>query len=214
VPQGLLLGPLLWNLVYDGLLRLLDPVKDVDAVAFAGDLALVITMRKSQDIVDRIREAMKLVTDWYKDAGLHLAPEMTEVVLLTGKCVSKVLKFDVGNGEITTRNTVRYLGILIDNARRYSPHLDQVCDKTERFVGATGSLLPNVNGHTDTVRKLCYGVYESVILYVAQIWASALNMERNKKILRSAQRAYRTVSYAALYVVTGSMTIHIKAKLR
>jgi hypothetical protein len=48
VPQGLLLGPLLWNLVYDGLLRLLDPVKDVDAVAFAGDLVLVIAMRKSQ----------------------------------------------------------------------------------------------------------------------------------------------------------------------
>jgi hypothetical protein len=44
VPQGLILGLLLWNIVHDGLLSVLDPVKDVDAVVFADDLALVITM--------------------------------------------------------------------------------------------------------------------------------------------------------------------------
>lgn len=46
VPQGLVLGPLLWNLVYDGFLRALDSLKDVDAVAFTDDLALIITARK------------------------------------------------------------------------------------------------------------------------------------------------------------------------
>jgi hypothetical protein len=47
-------------------------------------------------------------------------------------------------------------------------------------------------------------------------------MDRNRKILVSAQRAalvrtstaYRTVSHGALCVVTGSMPIHIKARLR
>lgn len=32
-------------------------------IAFADDLTLLITMRKSQDIGDRVREAMELVTD-------------------------------------------------------------------------------------------------------------------------------------------------------
>lgn len=57
--------------MYDGLLKVLDPVKDLDAIAFADDLALVIIMRKSQDIGDRVREAMKLVTDWCNDTNLH-----------------------------------------------------------------------------------------------------------------------------------------------
>jgi hypothetical protein len=84
VPQGSILQLLLWNLVYGGLLRVSGSVKDVDAVAFADDLGLVITMRKSQNIGDRVREAMKLVKDWCKDAGLYLAQEKTEVILFTG----------------------------------------------------------------------------------------------------------------------------------
>jgi hypothetical protein len=164
---------------------------------------------------------MEVVTDWCTDTGLHLTQEKTEVILVMGKRVPKVLNIDVGNGEITTRNTIRYLSVLMDNARRYSPHLEQVCDKVERFVGAIRNLLPKVNKPTDTVRKLYYGVWKSVVLYAAPIWASVLNMEKNRKILRNAQRAalirtstaYRTVSYATLCVVTGSMPIHIKARL-
>jgi hypothetical protein len=171
--------------VYDGLLSVLDPVKDVDAVAFADDLALVITMRNSQDIGGNVPEAVNVVMDWCTDTGLHLAQEKTEVILQTGKRVPKVLNIDVGNGQITTRNTIRYLGVLMDNARRYSPHLEQVCDKAERFVGAIRSLLPNVNGPIDAVRNLYYGVWESVVLYAAPIWAFVLNMEKNRKILRS-----------------------------
>jgi hypothetical protein len=58
VPQGSVLGSLLWNLVYDGLLKALDPVKDVDAIAFADNLTLAIAVRKSQDFGDRVRDTV------------------------------------------------------------------------------------------------------------------------------------------------------------
>lgn len=57
--------------MYDGLLKVLDPIKDLDAIAFADDLVLVIIIRKSQDIGDRVREAMKLVTNWCNDTNLY-----------------------------------------------------------------------------------------------------------------------------------------------
>jgi hypothetical protein len=183
-------------------------------------IALVITMRKAQAIGDRVREAMKLVTDWCKDAGLHLAQEKTEIILLTGKRVPKVFKFDVGNGEITTRNTVRYLGVLMNNARRYSPIWSKRVIRRRGLLEPSGAL-SNMNRPTDTVRRLYYGVWESVFLYAAPIWASVLSLYKNRTILKSAQRAalvrtsttYRTVSHGALCVVTGSMLIHIKARL-
>lgn len=84
-------------------------------------------------------------TDRCKDTGLHLEQEKTEVILLTGKRVPKIFKFDLGDGEITISQSVKYLGMLLDNARRYSPYLQQVWDKAERFVKAIRSLLPNVN---------------------------------------------------------------------
>ena len=57
------------------------------------------------------------------------------------------------------------------------------------IVVAIRSLLPNVNGPTDSARRLYSRVWESVLLYAAPIWASALGMARDKKIVISAQRA-------------------------
>lgn len=69
--------------MYDDLLHALDSVKDLNAVAFSDDLALIITIRKMQDICDRVRKAMKVVTDWCAESGLHLAQKKTENILLT-----------------------------------------------------------------------------------------------------------------------------------
>lgn len=60
-----------------------------------------------------------------------------------------------------------------------------MCEKVERFVNAIGSLLPNVNGPTDSVRKLYYVVWESMVLYAEPIWASSLDIEKNKRIVIS-----------------------------
>ena len=98
VSQGSALGPLLWISVYDGLLRALDSFKDVDAVALADDLALMITIRKMHEIGDRVCGLLETVADWCNDAGLRLAIEKTEVILLTGKRVPKVFIIDVGRG--------------------------------------------------------------------------------------------------------------------
>lgn len=174
MPQGSILGPLLWNLVYEGLLWALGPIKDVDAFGFADDVAPIITMRESQEIGDKVGGLVKVVIDWCKDTGLRLAREKTEVILLIGKRVPKVFNLDVGGVKIVNKEVVKYLGVLSDNVRRYSSRLEQACDKSKRFVGAIKSLLPNVNGPTDSVRRLYYGIWELVVLYAAPIWASAL----------------------------------------
>jgi hypothetical protein len=89
-------------------------------------------------------------------------------------------------------------------------------------LGAIRSLLPNVNGPKDAVRRLYYSVRESVVLCNAQIWASSLGRDINRKIAKRAQRAalirtstaYRTVLHGALCLLTGNMPILIKAWLR
>jgi hypothetical protein len=48
VLQGSVLGPLLWNLVYDQLLVRLDNIVSVKAFAFADDLALTCTTKKNE----------------------------------------------------------------------------------------------------------------------------------------------------------------------
>lgn len=61
VPQGSILGPTLWNVGYDSVLRQ-DWPASVTPVAFADDLALVITAREEEELESLGNEAL-LVQD-------------------------------------------------------------------------------------------------------------------------------------------------------
>jgi hypothetical protein len=48
VPQGSVIGSLLWNLVYDGLINKFDNLTNVKVVAFADDLAILMAMNRKK----------------------------------------------------------------------------------------------------------------------------------------------------------------------
>jgi hypothetical protein len=58
------------------------------------------------------------------------------------------------------------------------------------------------------------------VTYGAPVWAGAIDIEKNRKIVKRAQRTalcitttpYRTVSHVALCVLTGNLPIYIKVK--
>lgn len=84
--------------MYDGVLETLDRVKDIEAVAFTDDLAVLLKVRESEDVEERIRVVIGMATRCCSDAGLHLAREKTEVLLLTRKRIPISSTFNVGNG--------------------------------------------------------------------------------------------------------------------
>jgi hypothetical protein len=69
------LDPLLWNLVYDGLIKKLDNLTNVKVVAFADDLAILVAMNREERIEMRINEYMNKMAKWYVDAGTRIAKE-------------------------------------------------------------------------------------------------------------------------------------------
>jgi hypothetical protein len=135
--------------------------------------------------------------------------------------IPKVIDIKVGNYNLKTKNVIKYLGIEIDNSTKYTTHIEKVCTRANAIVGAMRSQLSNVRGSSNHARRLYYNIWESVLIYTIPVWAGALKMIKNKKIMTREQRAtltrtyipYRTVSHAALYMLTSNMSIYIKAQM-
>lgn len=68
VPQ-VSVGPDLWNLMYDGLLKI-DLPSDTELIVFADDVAIVCTAEVSFLLEERLGEALQDVASWMTDNGL------------------------------------------------------------------------------------------------------------------------------------------------
>lgn len=78
------------------------------------------------------------------------------------------MKIDIGGFLLRTKQEIRYLGVQLDNCRKFGVHFEKVCGKADALMGALRSLLLNVEEPTGSVRRLFYGVWESVQSAIAE----------------------------------------------
>lgn len=162
------------------------------SVAYADDLALVISAESSCELVWNTEENLGRIERWMIAHDLTLARKKTEIVVLKG----------------ATRQRVT-----LQQNWLFGGHIQSVCQKVSEKAGRLRRLMPNVPGPNMIKRKVMAQACESALLYAALVWWQAVEVTRNrcrlesvqKKTLLSVASAYRTVSTPALQVVT---TIH------
>lgn len=221
VPQGSVLGPLLWNVMYDEVLRLPLP-EETTTIGFADDLVIVVCGKLLEEITYKANKAVATVRQWISSAGLHLADHKTEALLVTSRKVRETISLTVGNIDIQSQSSLRYLGVQIDARLRFDEHLRIVSCKAARVTNALARIMPNIGGPGQNRRKLLATVSSSILLYAAPIWKSAMLVQSyarkaNSVYRRSAlrvTRAFRTVSYDAVCVVASMPPIDLLAEER
>jgi hypothetical protein len=82
--QGSVLGPTLWNLFYDGLLRMQVP-KGVKIIAFADDVAVVAVAQNGALAEEMVNPVLADISHWMTTNELTLAPAKSESIVLTTK---------------------------------------------------------------------------------------------------------------------------------
>lgn len=219
VPQGSVLGPLLWIIMYDGVLRLKLP-KGVKIIGFADDIALVIVAKYIHELEALANEAIALIRQWLEEARLKLAEHKTEVVLISSRKKIEYMQIQVGDQTIVSKDAVKYLGVMIDNRLKFKTHVEYSSKKAAQIQTALTRMLPNIGGPGYDRRILLSRVTSSVLLYAAPVWAGSLKTKEIQRMIARPYRlaalraicGYRTVSDEAAYMVAGMLPIEIAAE--
>lgn len=221
VPQGSVIGPLLWNLMYDSLLDVNTGHNTTQSsttlVAFADDVAVITTGRTTLQLEVATNGALEAVADWMRKNGLELSAHKTEAIILTNKRAYQKPTFILNDFQIEIQEQMRYLGVELHRKLGFSKHIETAAIKAQTTALALSRLMPNMGGSRQRRRKLLASVVNSHLYYASPVWANALVSSKNVNVIERPQRtialrvatAYRTVSTPAVMIISGMIPAHL-----
>lgn len=221
VPQGSVLGPLLWNIGYDWALRG-SSLPGAGVICYADDTLVTARARNPQNAAALATAATGLMVGRIKRLGLQVAVHKTEAILFRSPRTRRMngLNIEVEGSVIEVGHTIKYLGLILDDTLNFEDHFRTLKRKLLSTAGSLVRLLPNIGGPSSTCRKLYAGVLRSMALYGSPVWFDSLS-DYNRAILHQAQRiaanrvirGYCTIGFDAACVLAATPPWELEAKM-
>lgn len=213
VPQGSILGPLLFLLYVNDLPK----VTQDKCVLFADDISLVINNEnKNEQHEDKINTAVESLLDWFEQNNLCVNISKTKYINFCNyKMTNKTMKIIGRDNAIEEVNDTKFLGIVIDKNCNWKKHIDNICNRLNSFAFALKNLRKTVG--VNAALLAYHGYVSSVLRYGLIIWGNSTDSDRafivQKKCLRAVFGAgplescrpilkeHKLLSLACLYIL-------------
>ena len=191
VPQGSILGPLLFLIVFNNIESTLSHCK---IITYADD-TVIYTSAKTTEVVEKLLQSdFKSLADWLKmnDLVINLKKGKTECILF-GTCqriINKTLNITHHHHTVSFATTYKYLGVHLDQTLSLCSHLE----KTYKKASGRLYLLKRVRPYLTIEAALT--IYTSMLVPLFT-YCSILNGNPSrtyeKKIENMEDRAYKTI---------------------
>ena len=178
VPQGSVLGPLLFSLNINDLYMAVgsDTVR-----LFADDTVLFMHDPNLNKLINDITEKFTELYNWCVCNKLTINGEKTNFVLFHAINKPVPQNFDqikTGVMEVTRVKTFQYLGVYFDETLKWNEHVNYVCNSLVKYFGIFNHIKNKVT--KPIVRQLYYAFIYSKIKYGIEVYGntSAKNISR------------------------------------
>ena len=237
-PQGSVLGPVCWNIVFDEVLRILTHIVGEDnVVAYADDLLVLISGNTRKELEDRGQKVVNTLETWCGFAKLRLSEGKTEMIMVKhGACnrkkhtgnrnniryksfnlSNKPPRIAIGNSTIKMKDCVKYLGLMLGRNMNMQPHCEYINAKLTNMFSKLARVAKSTWGLKGRALVTLYkGTFAPIAAYATAGWSDLLN-GRNRGSLQRAQKqslltvtkAYRSVSWEALCVLAAAPPVDL-----
>ena len=197
VPQGSVLGPLLFIIYMNDLSNALDRCKDI---LFADDTTLHMSGNDKRQLFLDMENELSLLTDWFHANKLSINYKKTNYIIFSPKHfqdidmdVEVTLKF--GNEELEEKQFTKFLGMFIDKHLNWTNHFNHLISKLSRAIytiNMVKNFLPK-----ECLKTLYYALYYSHLTYGISLWGTTMVASLKNKIFTSQKKIARILNLAA-----------------
>ena len=146
VPQGSILGPLLFSLYLDPLTKI-SLSQDTTVILYADDIVLYRPISSSHDI-DIFQSDVDKIADWVNDAGLCLNANKSKVVVFSHKKSRPAVNIQVDNTAVPVADSTRFLGVTTASDLKWNTHISNTCAKARKQLGIIHRSFNQANSNT------------------------------------------------------------------
>lgn len=192
VPQGSILGPLLFILFTNDLVDYISKeVADVKVVTFADDTSAVVSASDSVELERKTNRALSAFYRWFRTNNLKLNTSKTNVLLFkTTARMRETLNVQLNGERIVLVESVKFLGIYIDSFLNWKEELNKIESKISSACYAIRSLRDEAT--IEQLKIVYYALVESHLRYSIKFWGNSYEYNIHKAFVIQ-KRAIRTI---------------------
>jgi len=171
VPQGSILGPLLFLLYINDIAKCSDIL---NFILFADDTNLFYSNKELRKLVLIVNWELSKLSDWFKANKLSLNAIKSNFIIFGSKRFPNDfpnINLTLDGNKLERATCSKFLGVFLDEKLKWAQHLNHIANKMARGLGIMGrvcKILPR-----DILRTLYFSLIYPYLIYCCIIWGSA-----------------------------------------
>ena len=187
VPQGSILGPILFNIFINDLIFF---IQETEVFNFADDTTIYSCSLNYKEAAHKLSNDTYIVLNWFKVNSIAANPGKFHIMFLGSKIDNSKITFAIENKQIKCKREVKLLGITIHEKLTFMRHIANICNLANNRLRALTRIRRFLSA--EQVKYLSEAYIMSAFKYCPLIWMFC-NKTSNNQINKIHKRTLRLV---------------------